>query len=247
MSILSKKVAIVTGASSGIGEAIALELGKRHVQVVCAARRIDRLDALATKITAAGGHAIAVQCDVADRDDTAKLVHITKETFGGVDILINNAGVMPLSMMDKGHIDEWDQMVRININGVLNGIHAVLPHMLKAGGGHIINVSSIAGKKVIPGGAVYCGTKHFVHALSEGLRMELASKNIRVTTIAPGYVTTELTNTITDEDVLKRFDAYDDITPLAPEDIASSTIHALEAPPHVNVNEIVIRPTMQQL
>ncbi len=247
MSILSKKTAIVTGASSGIGEAIAIELGKRQVQVVCAARRIDRLDVLASKITAAGGHALAIQCDVTDRDDFAKLVHITRETFGAVDILINNAGVMPLSMMDKGHIDEWDQMVRVNINGVLNGVHAVLPHMLKAGGGHIVNVSSIAGKKVIPGGAVYCGTKHFVHALSEGLRMELSEKNIRVTTIAPGFVTTELADTITDQDVLERFKAYDDITPLAPVDIASSTIHALEAPPHVDINEVVIRPTMQMI
>jgi len=247
MSILSKKVAIVTGASSGIGEAIATELGKRQVSVVCAARRIDRLDALATTITGAGGHAIAVQCDVTDRDDFAKLVHITRETFGGVDILINNAGVMPLSFMEKGHIDEWDQMVRVNIGGVLNGVWAVLPHMLEAGAGHIINVSSIVGRKVVPGGSVYCGTKHFVHALSEGLRMELSSKNIRVTTIAPGFVTTELTNTITDPDVRERFKVYDDITPLAPVDIATSTIHALEAPPHVDVNEIVIRPTMQML
>lgn len=247
MSILSKKVAIVTGASSGIGEAIALELGRRHVQVVCAARRINRLDDLAAKIKDAGGHAIAVQCDVTDRDDFAKLVHITKETFGSVDILINNAGVMPLSFMEKGKIDEWDMMVRVNINGVLNGVHAVLPHMLEAGGGHIINVSSIAGKKVIPGGAVYCGTKHFVHALSEGLRMELSGKNIRVTTVAPGFVVTELTNHITDEDVLERFKAYDDITPLSPEDIACCTIYALETPPHVAINEVVIRPTMQQL
>ena len=247
MSILSKQVAIVTGASSGIGEAIALELGKRQVSVVCAARRIDRLDALASKIKHAGGHAIAVHCDVGDRDDFAKLVHITNENFGPVDILINNAGVMPLSYMAKGHIDEWDKMVRVNINGVLNGVWAVLPHMLKAGGGKIVNISSIAGKKVIPGGAVYCGTKHFVHALSEGLRMELSDQNIRVTTIAPGFVATELTHTITDEQVLERFKAYDSIVPLAPEDIARCTIHALEAPPHVGVNEIVVRPTAQAM
>lgn len=247
MSILSKQVAIVTGASSGIGEAIAVELGKRGVSVVCAARRIDRLDALSTKINKAGGHSIAVQCDVGDRDDVAKLARITKETFGGINILINNAGVMPLSFMDKGKIDEWDLMVRVNINGVLNGVWATLPHMIEGGGGQIVNVSSIAGKKVVPGGAVYCGTKHFVHALSEGLRMELAQHNVRVTTIAPGFVVTELTNTITDDDVRKRFDAYDDITPLAPEDIARSTVHALEAPAHVGINEVVVRPTAQAM
>lgn len=247
MGILSKKVAIVTGASSGIGQAIATELGKRQVSVVCAARRIDRLDALATQITDAGGHAIAVQCDVTDRDDVARLARITKETFGAIDILINNAGVMPLSNMDKLKIDDWDRMVAVNIGGVLNGVWAVLPHMLEAGGGHIVNVSSIAGRKVVPGGAVYCGAKHFVHALSEGLRMELSDKNIRVTTIAPGFVTTELQGHITDKDILERFKAYDNITPLTPEDIANCTLHALETPPHVCVNEMVIRPVAQSL
>jgi len=247
MSILSNKVAIVTGASSGIGEAIAIELAKRHVSVVCAARRIDRLDKLTSKIKEAGGHALSVECDVTDREQVSKLTDVTLQTFKKIDILINNAGVMPLSYLAKGRVEEWEQMVNVNINGVLYGIWAVLPHMLETGGGHIVNISSIAGRKVVPGGAVYCGTKHFVHALSEGLRMELTEKNIRVTTIAPGYVETELQDAIKDEDVLERFSAYDNIKPLSSDDIAASTIHALEAPDHVSINEILIRPTMQAM
>ncbi|MCB9838567.1 MAG: SDR family oxidoreductase [Phycisphaeraceae bacterium] len=247
MSILSNKVAIVTGASSGIGQAIAAELGRRQVAVVCAARRVDRLDSLATTITSNGGRAIAVPCDVTDRDDANKLAHMARETFGGIDILINNAGVMPLSHMAKNRVEDWERMVSVNIMGILYCLGAVLPHMIDAGAGHIVNVSSVAGRKVIPGAAVYCGTKHFVHALSEGLRSELAENNIRVTNIAPGYVATELQSHITDKDILERFKAYDNIKPLTSEDIACCTLHALEAPPHVNINEILVRPTAQAL
>jgi len=248
MSALSNKVVVVTGASSGIGYATAVALGKRGAKVACLARRIDRLDQLAEEIVGAGGHAIAIECDVTSRDKVQAAFHTATETFGSIDCLINNAGVMPLSFMDACKVDEWVTMVDVNINGVLYGIAAALPGMIERKSGHIINVSSVAGRKLFPGGAVYCATKHAVHALSEGLRSELAPMGIRVTTIAPGLVTTELQNAITDERVKERFaDLPEDFEPLTSEDIASSVIYAMEAPAHVSVNEVLIRPTRQEL
>ncbi len=247
MSALSNKVVIVTGASSGIGYATAVELGKRGANVVCVARRIDRLDQLAKEILTLGGKAIAVECDVTSRSDVDGMVATARETFGPIDVLINNAGIMPLSFMDACKVDEWTQTVDVNINGVLYGVGAVLPEMIERRTGHIINVSSVAGRKVFPGGAVYCATKFAVHALSEGLRQELASSGVRVTTIAPGLVTTELQNAITDERVKERFRSLpEDFVPLESADIAAAIIYAMESPPHVNVNEILVRPTRQE-
>lgn len=248
MSVLTGKVVVVTGASSGIGRATALALGRRGANVVCAARRKDRLAQLAKEIIAAGGHALAVECDVADRSQVEAVAATTRETFGPIDCLINNAGVMPLSFMDACKVEEWTWTVDVNINGVLYGVAAVLPEMIERRCGHIINVSSVAGRKVFLGGAVYCATKFAVHALSEGLRQELAPHNIRVTTIAPGLVTTELQNSITDERVRERFKSMpEEFVPLESEDIADAVIYAMEAPPHVNVNEVLIRPTRQEL
>lgn len=247
MSKLSNKVVIVTGASSGIGYATAVELGKRGAKVVCAARRLKRLDDLAKEIHQAGGHAIAVECDVTRKDQVDRMVATTRETFGAIDCLINNAGIMPLSFVDACKIDEWTRMVNVNINGVLYGVAAVLQEMIKRKNGHIINVSSVAGRKVFPGGAVYCATKFAVHALSEGIRQEVAKHGVRVTTIAPGLVTTELQNAITDERVKERFASLpEDFVPLESEDIADAIIYAMESPNHVNVNEILVRPTQQE-
>lgn len=247
MSVLSNKVVIVTGASSGIGYATAVELGKRGAKVVCAARRIKRLDQLSDEIIKAGGKAIAVECDVTNKADVDSMVTTARETFGPIDVLINNAGIMPLSFMDACKIDEWTRTVDVNVNGVLYGVAAVLEEMIARKSGHIINVSSVAGRKVFPGGAVYCATKFAVHALSEGIRQEVAQHGVRVTTIAPGLVTTELQNAITDERVKERFKSMPEgFTPLESEDIAKAIIYAMESPDHVNVNEILVRPTRQE-
>ncbi|TVQ29907.1 MAG: SDR family oxidoreductase [Phycisphaeraceae bacterium] len=247
MGDLTDTVAIVTGASSGIGAATAVELGKRGVRVACAARRRDRLEELVGRIVGEGGAALAVECDVADRGSVEALVDRTLETWGRVDTIVNNAGVMPLSMMVDGRVEDWERMVDVNIKGVLYGVAAVLPSMLERGSGHIVNVSSIAGRRVFNGGAVYCGTKFAVHAITEGLRQELASKNIRVTCIAPGLVGTELQHGIPVEElrenVLKRMREN---PPLTSEDVAAAIVYAMEAPANVGVNEVVLRPVWQE-
>ena len=243
---LQGKVAIVTGASSGIGEATALMLAKEGAKVTIAARRAERLTELQKKIEDAGGEALPIVTDVTHRTAVNYLADQTKEKFGRIDILINNAGIMPLSLMKNLHIDEWEKMVDVNVKGVLYAIGAVLPVMREQKSGHIINISSVAGRKVMPGGAVYCATKFAVAALSEGLRMELSpSDNIRVTSIEPGAVETELTNTITDEEVKENMKWLEKLTPLQAEDIAEAIRHTLTQPKHVSINEVLIRPTEQ--
>jgi NADP-dependent 3-hydroxy acid dehydrogenase YdfG len=253
MSTLSDKVAIITGASSGIGQAAAVELARQNAKIVLAARRSDRLEALTKQIVEAGGHALPVVCDVAQRSQVKAVIDRTVETFGRIDILINNAGVMPLAPMAKCRMDDWDYQIDINIKGLLYGIGYALPHMLEQKSGHIINVSSVAGRIIFPGAAVYCGTKHAVHAITDGLRSELAERSredgsqIRVTVIAPGVVTTELADSILDEETREGAKAYYGSMPgpLTSEDIAASILYALTAPPHVDVSEILIRPTAQ--
>lgn len=253
MSTLADKVAIITGASSGIGEATAVELAKRGAKVVLAARRADRLVALEKRLVKDGGHAVPVECDVAHRAQVEALIDRTMATFDRVDVLVNNAGIMPIAPMAMCRIDEWDDMIDINIKGLLYGIGFALPIMLKQGSGHIVNVSSVAGRKVFPSGVVYCATKHAVHAISEGLRYELAEQagedgnTIRVTTIAPGVVATELPDSIRDDRSREGFKGYVESleNPLQSEDIASSILYALESPPHMGVNEILIRPQRQ--
>lgn len=252
MSELSGKVAIVTGASSGIGEAAARKLAARGAAVVVAARRKDRLDRLVDDIEQAGGTALAVACDVRDRKDVDALAGHAKNAFGSIDILFNNAGIMPLSTLDKGRVEDWENMIDINIRGVLYAMNAVLPVMLEQDRGHIVNTSSVAGRIVFAGGAVYCGTKHAVHAISEGLRTELAQMDpprtgIRVTIIAPGVVRTELPDSITDDEWHQRtkdyFEGMDHA--LQAEDIADAVVYAVTAPERVNVNEILVRPVSQ--
>lgn len=244
---LQGKVAIVTGASSGIGEATALMLGQEGAKVVLAARRLERLNELKKKIEDKGGQALPIATDVTHRTAVNHLAEQTKKEFGRVDILVNNAGLMPLSLMKNLHVDEWEQMVDVNIKGVLFAVGAVLPIMREQKSGHIINISSVAGRKVFQGGAVYCATKFAVTALSEGLRMELSpSDNIRVTSIEPGAVATELTNTITDEEVKENMKWLEKMTTLESEDIAEAIRYALTQPGRVNVNEILVLPTEQQ-
>lgn len=248
MPALSDRSVIITGASSGIGDAAARRLAHDGAKVALAARRTDRLEALKDAIEAEGGTAIVVPTDVTDRQQVQALVDATVEAFGQVDVLINNAGLMPLSLMKNTHEDEWEQMVDVNIKGVLYGVGAVLPLMLEQGGGHIVNIGSVAGRRVFGGGAVYCGTKFFVRALTEGMRNELGpAHNIRTTNIAPGAVATELISTITDEEILEQLKAGNDgMTPLEAEDIAEAIHYALTSPARVDVEEVLVMPTTQQ-
>ena len=249
MGQLDNKVAIVTGASSGIGEATARALAKEGAKVVLAARRKDRLEELRQVIESNGGQALVVETDVTSRKVVQSLADQTKEAFGQIDILVNNAGLMPLSYVKNLHLDEWEQMVDVNIKGVLFGTAAVIPTMLEQGGGHIVNVSSVAGRRAFEGGAVYCATKFAVRAFSDGVRMELAPKHhIRVTTIEPGAVDTELTDHITDDELMEGMKGrFEKMKILEAEDIAHAVLYAVTAPAHVNINEVLVMPTEQRV
>ena len=240
------KTAIITGASSGIGQATAKGLAAKGYYVLLAARREDRLIELKKEIEAAGGTADYKVTDVTSAEEMRGLVASGLEKTGKIDVLVNNAGLMPLSFMNKLKIDEWDRMVDVNIKGVLYGIAAVLPVMEKQKFGHILNVSSVAGHTISKGSAVYSGTKFAVRAISEGLRQEIdPSHEIRVTIVSPGAVETELTNTITDKDVLAAFKEGGAMKMLQAQDIANAIAYAVEQPAHVDVNEILIRPRQQ--
>lgn len=245
--MIKGKVAIVTGASSGIGYATALTLSKSGAKVAIGARRTDKLLELENKIRQNGGEAFSQKLDVTKKSDCDSFVDATIKKWGGVDILINNAGLMPLSFVKNLKIDEWDQMIDVNIKGVLYCTAAVIPHMYAKKSGHIINISSVAGRIVFPSGSVYCATKHAVTAFSEGLRQEFSTRsNIRVTCIEPGVVSTELTNTITDESLQSFVETSKKMNSLNAEDIANAILFAVEAPSHVNINEVLIRPTTQE-
>ena len=244
--MIKDKVVIITGASSGIGYATALSLAKEGAKLVVGARRTDRLESLVKAIEENNGEILAQKLDVTKKSDCDDLVNTAIKKWGKVDVLVNNAGLMPLSFVKNLKVDEWDQMIDVNIKGVLYCTAAVLPHMREAKSGHIINISSVAGRIVFPAGSVYCATKHAVTAFSEGLRQELSPRNnIRVTTIEPGVVATELTNTITDESLEKFVESSKKMEALKAEDIASAIVFAIDAPNHVNVNEILVRPTTQ--
>ena len=245
--MIKDKVAIVTGASSGIGYATALTLSKSGVKVAIGARRTDRLLELENEIRQNGGEVFSQKLDVTKKSDCNSFVDATIKKWGGVDILVNNAGLMPLSFVKNLKIDEWDQMIDVNIKGVLYCTAAVIPHMYAKKSGHIINISSVAGRIVFPSGSVYCATKHAVTAFSEGLRQEFSTRsNIRVTCIEPGVVSTELTNTITDESLQSFVETSKKMNSLNAEDIANAILFAVEAPSHVNINEVLIRPTTQE-
>ncbi|MDW2885380.1 SDR family oxidoreductase [Exiguobacterium artemiae] len=242
--MVENKVVIITGASSGIGEATAKLLAKQGAQLVLAARREDRLKTLQQEIEQLGGKAVYQVTDVTDSAQVEQLAKLAQDTFGSVDVLVNNAGLMPLSKLNKNKQDEWNTMVDVNIKGVLYGIGAVLPYMREQKRGHIINISSVAGHDVMPSSAVYSGTKFAVRAITEGLRKEESvDNNIRATIISPGAVDTELKDHITDEEIkqgignLKAMDA---------DAIARAIAYAVNEPDDVAVNEILIRPTAQQ-
>ncbi|MCZ3384988.1 SDR family oxidoreductase [Kosakonia sp. SOY2] len=244
---LKDKVAIVTGASSGIGAATAKKLAEHGVKVGLAARRLERLQVLVSEIRAAGGEAIALEMDVTDPASVAEGVAKLHETYGQIDIAFNNAGLMPISDIDSLKLEEWNRMVDVNIKGVLNTVAAVLPIMQAQQSGHIINTSSIAGRKTFPGLGVYCATKHAVTAFSDILRMEIAPKyHIRVTTLQPGAVESELFEHITDENYRAQMEQLkQQMKFLKAEDIADSIIFALQAPDHVDMAELFIMPTEQ--
>ena len=245
--MIKDKVAIVTGASSGIGYATALTLSKSGAKVAIGARRTDKLLELENKIRQNGGEVFSQKLDVTKKSDCDSFVDATIKKWGEVDILVNNAGLMPLSFVKNLKIDEWDQMIDVNIKGVLYCTAAVIPHMYAKKSGHIINISSVAGRIVFPSGSVYCATKHAVTAFSEGLRQEFSTRsNIRVTCIEPGVVSTELTNTITDESLQSFVETSKKMNSLNAEDIANAILFAVEAPSHVNINEVLIRPTTQE-
>ncbi|MEX2059547.1 MAG: SDR family oxidoreductase, partial [Nitrosopumilaceae archaeon] len=211
------------------------------------ARRTDKLLKLENEIRQNGGEAFSQKLDVTKKSDCNLFVDATIKKWGGVDILVNNAGLMPLSFIKNLKIDEWDQMIDVNIKGVLYCTAAVIPHMHAKKSGHIINISSVAGRIVFPSGSVYCATKHAVTAFSEGLRQEFSTRsNIRVTCIEPGVVSTELTNTITDESLQSFVETSKKMNSLNAEDIANAILFAVEAPSHVNINEVLIRPTTQE-
>ncbi|UIJ71857.1 SDR family oxidoreductase [Aurantimonas sp. HBX-1] len=234
------KTILITGASSGIGAAIALELGKTGARLALGARRTDRLEQLAEEI---GGEVLVRRLDVTDRADVAAFADAARERFGRIDVIVNNAGVMPLSPMASLKVDEWDRMVDVNIKGVLYGIAAVLPEMTARGSGHVINIASIGALRVVPTAAVYCATKYAVRALSEGLRQE--NDRIRVTCVHPGVVESELADTITDPAAAEAMKSYRAIA-LKPEAIARAVRYAIEQPDDVDVSEIVVRPTASQ-
>jgi NADP-dependent 3-hydroxy acid dehydrogenase YdfG len=245
--VLKNKVAIVTGASSGIGYATSLTLSKAGVRIAVGARRTDRLQELEKQIIKNNGEVFSQKLDVTSKSDCDSFVNAVVKKWGQVDILINNAGLMPLSYFKSGKVQEWEQMVDVNIKGVLYCTSAVVPYMLEEKSGHIINLSSVAGRIVFAGGSVYCATKHAIAALSEGLRKELSPKyNIRITCIEPGAVSTELLESITDESMTGFIQATKNMETLQSDDIANAILYAIQVPSHVNVNEILIRPTAQE-
>jgi NADP-dependent 3-hydroxy acid dehydrogenase YdfG len=241
------KVVVITGASSGIGESTAKLLARHGAKVVLGARRKDRLDAAVKEISAAGGKAISVAVDVTKRAEMEGLVKAAVDGFGRVDVIVNNAGIMSIAPIDALKVEEWDRMIDVNLKGMLHGVAAVLPIMQNQKQGHIINLASVFGIKVFaPGGTVYCATKSAVRALTEGLRMELHSKNIRCTMISPGAVATELPEGSSDEATRKNLREFYRTTMAIPaEAIAKAIAYAIEQPADVEVDEIVIRPTAQ--
>ena len=234
------KVILITGASSGIGEAIARHLASQGHQVVLGARRIERLQALVEELQAQGQRASCRALDVTQLSDMQAFVEHAEAQHGPIDVIINNAGVMPLSPLDALKVDEWNRMIDVNVRGVLHGIAVVLPGMQARGRGQVINIASIGAHAVSPTAAVYSATKHAVWAISEGLRLE--NERIRVTTICPGVVESELADSITDASARDAMKAFRRIA-ITPDAIARAVAYAVEQPDDVDVSEVIVRPT----
>lgn len=244
---ISGKVVVITGASSGLGEAAARYLAERGAIAVLGARRVDRLNALTDQITQGGGKAFALPTDVTDVAQVQRLVDAAVERFGRIDVMLNNAGLMPHSPLERRKIADWDRTIDVNIKGVLYGIAAALPHMQRQKGGHFINVSSVAGHRVGPAGAVYSATKTAVRVLSEGLRQEVKPWNIRTTIISPGAVATELPQSITEADIAQGIEQFYKHYALPASSFARAVAFAISQPEDVDINEILFRPTRQEL
>lgn len=240
LNSIEPKTILVTGASSGIGEATVKLLSQQGHRLVIGARRVDRLKALSETLQKQGFDVTYQDLDVTNLKDMQRFVDLAINKHGGVNVMINNAGIMPLSPMAALKTDEWDQMIDVNIRGVLHGVAAVLPVMNQQQSGQIINISSIGGLYVVPTGAVYCATKYAVRAISDGLRQE--NENIRVTCVYPGVVESELANTISDEIAAEAMRQFRQIA-LKPESIAEAISHVINQPAHVDTSEIVVRPT----
>jgi NADP-dependent 3-hydroxy acid dehydrogenase YdfG len=244
MSGLEGKVVAITGASSGIGEATALLLAERGAKVVLGARGSDRLEALADRIEASGGEAAYARTDVKRREDLSNLVGLAIERYGKLDVLVNNAGVAPISLLDELRVEDWEEMIDVNLKGVLYGIAAALPVFRRQGFGHFVNVISTAGIQIIPTMAVYAGTKNAVRAITEGLRQEAGDK-LRVTSVSPGFVNTNLADSMTNPEVKSQIMDQMDKMAIPPVAVARAIAFAIEQPADIDVNEIVIRPTAQ--
>lgn len=244
---LKDKVVVITGASSGIGEATAKKLAGAGAKVVLGARRIDRLNQLVAQIKQAGGQAVAQVTDVTDQKQVEDLVALAVSEFGRLDVLYNNAGLMPISELHLLKVSEWEKMIDVNIKGMLYGIAAALPVMHKQGGGQIIATDSVAGHVVHPNTAVYAGTKFAVRTIMEGLRQEESQNNIRSMIVSPGAVETELYSTITDEQTKQNTYDSERKIGLRADDIANAVAYAIDQPENVSINEILLRPTQQKL
>jgi len=245
-SNIEGKVVVITGASSGLGEATARLLSAQGAVVVLGARRTERIEALAQELIGLGGRALAQTTDVTKREQVQALVDAAVQSFGRVDVMINNAGLMPHSLLERGKVEDWERMIDVNIKGVLYGIAAALPVMQSQKSGHVINVSSVAGHKVGPGGAVYSATKHAVRVLSEGLRQEVKPHNIRTTVISPGAVATELPGSATEADVAKSLQDFYAAYAISADSFARAVAFAISQPEDMDVNEILFRPTRQE-
>lgn len=246
MNNIKDKVVVITGASSGLGEATAKHLSFLGAKLVLGARRTENLKRISDEINNSGGQAIYVTTDTAKRSDVENLVNTALEKFGQIDVLINNAGIMPLAGLNKLKVDEWERMIDVNIKGVLYGIAAVLPYMSERGEGHIINIASVAGIKVFsPIGSVYSATKFAVRALTEGLRAETGGK-IRTTIISPGAIESELKDGSSDPDASATVNAFYNANEIPSDSVARAIAYAIEQPHNVDINEIVLRPTCQE-
>lgn len=242
---ISGKVVVITGASSGIGEATARQLSAAGASVVLGARRLERLTALAQEITASGGRVAVARTDVSNLQDVEALVKKAVEVFGRVDVLINNAGIMPNSPLDELRVDDWNRTIDINLKGTLHGIAAALPFMKAQKSGHVINVSSLSGHRVRPTTAVYSATKFAVRAISEGLRMEMTPYNIRSTIISPGPVDTDLPSSVTSTAVAEQVRKIHEMA-ISVETLADTIVFAIGQPETVDINEIIVRPTAME-
>jgi NADP-dependent 3-hydroxy acid dehydrogenase YdfG len=244
---IAGKIVVITGASSRLGEATALHLAERGAAVVLGARRAERLEALVSEITRSGGKALAVATDVTDAAQVQRLVDAAVETYGRIDVMLNNAGLMPHSPLERRKIEDWDRTIDVNIKGVLYGIAAALPHMQRQKSGHFINVSSVAGHRVGPAGVVYSATKTAVRVISEGLRQEVKPWNLRTTIISPGAVDTELPQSVTEPDVAEGIGQFYEQYAIPADSFARAVAFAISQPEDVDINEILFRPTRQEL